>query len=72
MLGIGTTEILVILLIALIILGPKRFPKLIRAIAKATHRVKRTLNSLSRDINTEVRDIRAEIQEDDSEDDGRV
>ena len=72
MFGIGITEIVVILLIALMILGPKRFPKLIRAIAKAMHRVKRTLNSLSRDINTEVREIRAEIQEDESEDDGRI
>ncbi len=41
---IGLTEILIILLIILILFGPKKLPELARAIGKSVHEYKRAVN----------------------------
>lgn len=54
MFGIGTTEILVILVVALIVLGPKSLPKLARTLGKGMAEFRRVSTDFQRTINTEI------------------
>jgi twin arginine-targeting protein translocase TatB len=54
MLGIGISEILVILAIALIVLGPKEIPKVARTIGRIMREVQRTTDELRRTIDAEI------------------
>lgn len=51
--SLGVPEIMVILVVALIVLGPKRLPEAGRQIGKALAEVRRWSN----DIQTEIRDV---------------
>ena len=55
MFGIGTGEILVILLIALLILGPKELPKVARTIGKTMRELQRTKDEIRESIDREFR-----------------
>lgn len=50
MFGIGVTEILLILIVALVIVGPEKLPELARTIAKGFNEFKRTSNDIKRTI----------------------
>lgn len=54
MFGIGTTEILVILVVALIVLGPKNLPKVARTLGKGLAEFRRVSTDFQRTINTEI------------------
>ncbi|MCT4534161.1 Sec-independent protein translocase protein TatB [Halodesulfovibrio sp.] len=54
MFGIGTTEILVILVVALIVLGPKSLPKVARTLGKGLAEFRRVSTDFQRTINTEI------------------
>lgn len=54
MFGIGTTELIVILVVALIVVGPKKLPQIARTLGKAMGEFKRVSTDLHRTINTEV------------------
>jgi len=54
MFGIGTSEILVILLIALLILGPKEIPKVARTIGRGIRELQRAKDDLSKTIDFEM------------------
>ncbi|GFM35786.1 Sec-independent protein translocase protein TatB [Desulfovibrio psychrotolerans] len=54
MFGIGTTEILVILVVALIVLGPKSLPKIARSMGKGLAEFRRVSTDFQRTINLEV------------------
>ena len=54
MFGIGGTELLVILVIALIVLGPKSVPKIARTLGKAMSEFRRVSTDFQRTLNTEV------------------
>lgn len=56
MFGIGTGEILVILLIALLILGPKELPKVARTIGKTMRELQRTKDEIRESIDREFED----------------
>ena len=56
MFGIGTGEILVILLIALLILGPKEIPKLARTLGRGMREIERTKDELKQSISFEEDD----------------
>ncbi len=56
MFGIGTGEILVILLIALLILGPKELPKVARTIGKTMRELQRTKDEIRESIDKEFED----------------
>ncbi|MFI5322919.1 MAG: twin-arginine translocase TatA/TatE family subunit [Thermodesulfobacteriota bacterium] len=46
MFGIGTSEILIILLIALLVLGPNEIPKIARMLGKGMREIERVKNEL--------------------------
>lgn len=48
MFGIGVTEIILILVVALVIVGPEKLPELAKTIAKGFNEFKRTTNDLKR------------------------
>jgi len=50
MFGIGTPELLVILVVALIVLGPERLPEIARALGKAMAELRRATGGLSEEL----------------------
>ncbi len=54
MFGIGTTELMVILVVALIVVGPKKLPQIARTMGKAFGEFRRVSTDLHRTINTEI------------------
>ncbi|NIT14660.1 MAG: twin-arginine translocase subunit TatB [Candidatus Dadabacteria bacterium] len=53
MFGIGTGEILVILVVALLVLGPNEIPKVARTIGKTIRDINRFKNDLRHSVDTE-------------------
>lgn len=56
MLSIGTGEIVVIFLLALVFLGPRRLPELARQIGKIVGELRRTADDLKHTLEDEVRE----------------
>ncbi len=57
MFGIGTWELLIILVLALVVLGPQKLPELARQVGKAVQKLRRTADEVRREIDLEgVRD----------------
>lgn len=54
MFGIGTTELLVILVVALIVLGPSKLPELMRSLGKGLAEFKRMSTDVKRTLDAEV------------------
>lgn len=54
MFGIGGQELLLILILGLIILGPKRLPELARYLGKAMGELQRTADQIKKDIDVTV------------------
>ena len=54
MFGIGTMELLVILLVGVMVLGPEHLPKLVRTLAKVMSEVRRVSTDFQRTINLEA------------------
>lgn len=57
MFGIGFPELLLIMAIALIVLGPKRLPDLAKALGRGFSEFKRTTDELKQTFEAEVRDV---------------
>ncbi len=60
MFGIGTTELLVILVIALVVLGPKRLPEMARSLGRGLAEFRRA----STDIRREFLDVSEQARSD--------
>ena len=56
MFGIGTSEILIILLIALLVLGPKEIPKIARMLGRGLREIERAKDELKKSIEFEATD----------------
>ncbi len=54
MFGIGGSELLVILVVALVVLGPKSLPKIARTLGKAMGEFRRVSTDFQRTLNAEV------------------
>ncbi len=54
MFGIGTSEILVILLIALLVIGPSKLPEIARALGKGLAEFRKVTSDVKRQIDLEV------------------
>lgn len=53
MFGIGTAEILIILCIALVVLGPKELPKVARTVGRGIRELQRARDDLRKNIEFE-------------------
>ena len=62
MFGIGLPEMLVILAVALIVVGPDKLPDLARSLAKGMVELKRTMNQVKHSL-TEEDDVLGEVQD---------
>ncbi|MBI3783195.1 MAG: twin-arginine translocase subunit TatB [Deltaproteobacteria bacterium] len=51
MFGIGTPELLVILVVALVVLGPKRLPEVARALGKGLAELRKATSGLTEELN---------------------
>jgi len=73
MFGIGTTEILIVLVIALLLLGPKEIPKIARTIGRGMRELERAKDELKQSIEFEAEKDSpdspetAEVEKEDSE-----
>ena len=54
MFGIGSMEVLVILVVALLVLGPKNLPKVASTVGKAMGQFRRVSTEFQRSLNTEI------------------
>lgn len=54
MFGIGTTEVLIILVVALIVIGPNKLPEVARTLGKALGEFKRMSSDVKRTIDLEA------------------
>lgn len=54
MFGIGSTELLVIFVVALIVLGPKSIPQIAKTLGKAMGEFKKVSTEFQRTMNVEV------------------
>lgn len=54
MFGIGGTELLVILVVALLVLGPKSVPQIARTLGKAMGEFRRVSTEFQRTLNVEI------------------
>ncbi|SDK74102.1 sec-independent protein translocase protein TatB [Maridesulfovibrio ferrireducens] len=54
MFGIGTTELIVILVVALIIIGPQKLPELIKNLGRGLSEVKKMSNDVKNTLDAEV------------------
>ena len=54
MFGIGTSEILIILVIALLVLGPNEIPKIAKALGRGMRELERAKNELKDSIQFEI------------------
>jgi len=61
MFGIGSTELLVIILVALLVLGPKRLPEVLKLVGRMMAELKKTADEVKKEIGAEA-DMK-EIQE---------
>jgi sec-independent protein translocase protein TatB len=54
MFGIGSTELLIILVVALIVIGPSKLPEIAKTLGKAMAEFRRVSSDVKRTIETEV------------------
>jgi sec-independent protein translocase protein TatB len=61
--NIGITELIVILLLALLVVGPERLPEMARQLGKLLRDVRRAYENLTRDLGPELTSIQKSTQE---------
>ncbi len=65
MFGIGSSELLVIILVALLVLGPKRLPEVLKIVGRLMAEIKKTAEEVKKEIgaDAEMNDIRESLRE---------
>jgi len=56
--GIGMTELLVVLVVALLVLGPKRLPEIARSLGRGMAEFRRASNDLRASLSASIEDER--------------
>lgn len=72
--GLGTTEIVVIAIVALLLFGTSRIPSIMRNLGKGVHSFKQGIEDAKEEINKEVRkagDPSPDDKKDDKKDDAK-
>lgn len=67
MFGIGLTELLVILVVALIVIGPDKLPAIARALGKAFSEFKKAGDEIKKSFTEAERDIDASVKKEQAE-----
>lgn len=67
--GLGTTELVVIALVALLLFGTSRIPSIMRNLGKGVHSFKQGIEDAKEEINKEVRKAGEPAAADDKKDD---
>lgn len=70
MFGVGTSELIIILIIAILILGPKEIPKVARTLGRGMRELQRAKDELKKNIEFEdetLDDIKSELKKSDDE-----
>lgn len=62
MFGIGTPELLVILVVALVVLGPQRLPEVARALGKGLAELRKATSGITSELNNARAQIEEEIR----------
>jgi sec-independent protein translocase protein TatB len=62
MFGIGVPELLVIMVVALIVLGPKRLPEVAKALGKALAEFRRATSDLSEELHNTRATLEEEVR----------
>ncbi|MFH1861023.1 MAG: twin-arginine translocase TatA/TatE family subunit [bacterium] len=57
MFGIGTQELIVILIIALIVVGPRKLPEIGRALGRGLREIKKATDEIKDQVYTEIGNI---------------
>lgn len=64
MFGIGMPELIMILAVALIVLGPKKLPEIARSLGRGLAEFRRTTDEVKREINSVEEDVEDAMSED--------
>ena len=67
--GLGTTELVVIALVALLLFGTSRIPSIMRNLGKGIHSFKQGIEDAKEEINKEVKKAGDQASDDDRKDD---
>lgn len=63
MFGIGTSELILILVLALLIIGPRELPKIGREVGKAFRSFQRAADDVKESITREIEDVGKEVKD---------
>lgn len=67
MFGIGSTELLIILVVAIVVIGPKKLPEMMRTLGKGMAEFKRVSTDVKDTLDKEVRQAEEEIKKQERE-----
>ncbi|MFH1097863.1 MAG: Sec-independent protein translocase protein TatB [Candidatus Desantisbacteria bacterium] len=57
MFGIGTQELIVIMIIALIVVGPRKLPEIGRALGRGLREIKKATDDIKNQVSIEIENI---------------
>lgn len=63
MFGIGTSELILIIVLALLIIGPKELPRIGREVGRAFRSFQRAADDVKESITREIEDVNKEVGE---------
>lgn len=63
MFNLGFSEVIVIVVVALLVLGPEKLPEVARTLGKVIGDLKRTLDDVKREIAAPVSEFKREVEE---------